>query len=53
VHIYPFYSGPQLTLIAATADVAKENGKCVIIDEAWLSKTIGNEGSAASNPDIF
>lgn len=53
IHVYPVYSS-FLQNILTIADVAKQNGKRVVLDEAWLSKADKPTGSSvASAPDIF
>jgi len=53
LHVYPVV-GPTLTRILTFADFARQHGKRVILDEAWLSK-IGTLQSMTidANTDVF
>ena len=53
VHVYPIV-GPTLQRISTFSDIAKQNGKRVVMDEAWLYKvgTLQSQ-SLASNVDVF
>jgi hypothetical protein len=53
IHVYPIL-GPTLQRIFTFSDIAKQNGKRVVMDEAWLYKvgTLQSQ-SLASNVDVF
>lgn len=53
LHVYPVV-GPTLQRILAFSDIAKQHGKRVIMDEAWLYKagTLVSQ-SLATNIDVF
>ena len=53
LHVYPVV-GPTLTRLLTFSDIAKQYGKRVVLDEAWLYK-VGTlqTSSIASNVDVF
>lgn len=54
VHVYPIYQD-FLQKIFTISDIARQYGKHVVLDEAWLSKSEkpSGIGSVASSPEIF
>jgi hypothetical protein len=53
LHVYPVV-GPTLQRILTFSDIAKQDGKRIVLDEAWLYKvgTLQTQ-SIASNTDVF
>jgi hypothetical protein len=53
LHVYPIV-GPSLQRLLTFSDIAKQNGKRVVLDEAWLYKvgTLQTQ-SIASNTEVF
>ena len=52
VHVYPI-TGSFLQNILTITEIAKEHGKRVILDEAWLYKTDTSTNGVAASSDIF
>lgn len=54
IHVYPIYRD-FLQKILTISDIARQYGKHVVLDEAWLSKAEkpSGMGSVASSPEIF
>ena len=53
VHVYPIY-GNDLQNILTISDIARQYGKRIVLDEAWLSKVEKpTGGGVASAPEIF
>lgn len=53
IHVYPIY-GNDLQNILTVSDIARQYGKHIVLDEAWLSKVEKpTGGGVASTPEIF
>jgi len=54
MHVYPIVGQASAERIFAVADLAKQHGKSVVLDEAWLYKIDALQTiSIAANADIF